>query len=740
MNHLPRFEMDMSRGARPCFKINGKRQFLLSGACHYPRSTPEMWREIFRRSRDAGLNCVETVAFWNLHEPEEGKYDFQGRLDVRRWCEMAAEEGLFVIWRFGPYICGESNYGGMPLWLRNKPGALFRTENGPYYQALEKWLARMLEELRPMLASNGGPILFWQIENEYKNVSEKSHGEAGGRYLHWLHDLHHKMNVDVPLMMCNPWLWEPFCDESAPAHITGYIPGTFETINHGAAHRVVPLFKSLRPGTPVVWSEAWTGWYQVWGQPKIERAPDNLAHCVARFFAEGVEGINYYMWHGGTNFGREPMFLQVTSYDYSAPLDEFGHPTSKAPALAALHNLLQDNADTLLGQVDSARTDLGPGQEAFAFGSDGRITFLCDRSTEVFKGKKPSELSPRCLTWVGKEWPMQPDSVRILIDGQCRWYSADWTFDSGPRSVWTPRQASWTPWQFAQEPLPAARPVELPSATLAAPEDQLRHTGDLSDYCWYVTRIQIPANHTGPSTLRLKGVSDLFAVYVDGQPVALSEQRLIEDRSTFDSEYFSQDVSLTLTPGEHELAILCVAIGLLKGEWMIGFANMAEERKGLWGQAFLNGQQLPGPWTLHPFLTGEKLGFWRPDDSAASWQSVSEKTSKGALNWFRAEFTPEDPRDAFALDLLGMGKGLAWVNGQCIGRYWLIEARKAEKVHREHDLIIEGEETEEGVPGQRYYHIPPDWIREGKNSLVLFEEQGGDPTQVRLMRIAPGAR
>ena len=172
--------------------LNNRKSLLLSGAVHYFRSTPKLWPQLMRRSRDAGLNAVETITFWGVHEPERGRYDFSGRLDLRLWCRLAQDHGLGVILRPGPYTCGEINFGGFPAWLRDVPGIQFRTRNQPYYDEVRRWMDRLFEEVRPLLAPNGGPIFMVQVENEYRNIARR-YGEAGVAYLEWLRDLSAKL-------------------------------------------------------------------------------------------------------------------------------------------------------------------------------------------------------------------------------------------------------------------------------------------------------------------------------------------------------------------------------------------------------------------------------------------------------------------------------------------------------------------------------------------------------------------
>src|SRR2546425_325258 len=92
--------------------IDERRTLLLSGAIHYPRSTPAMWPDLLRQARQGGLNTVETYVFWGLHERRRGVFDFSERLDLFHFCRLAQEQGLYVFLRLGPYICAEINYGG----------------------------------------------------------------------------------------------------------------------------------------------------------------------------------------------------------------------------------------------------------------------------------------------------------------------------------------------------------------------------------------------------------------------------------------------------------------------------------------------------------------------------------------------------------------------------------------------------------------------------------------------------
>ncbi|MCS6831641.1 MAG: beta-galactosidase, partial [bacterium] len=371
--------------------IDGKRTLLLSGAIHYPRSTPGMWRSLMQHSKEAGLNAIETYVFWNLHERRRGVYDFSDRLDLRRFLDTTQEFGLYVILRIGPYICAETNYGGLPAWLRDVPGIQMRTDNEPFLREMGRWVRFLCDYLRPYFAPNGGPIILAQIENEYGNIAWR-YGEEGERYLKRLAEMAEALQVGVPWVMCK-----------------GSAPGIIETINAFYAHPLLDEYFTQYPDKPALWTEHWPGWYDLWGYPHNRRTPENVAYAAARFFAAGGTGMNYYMWHGGTNFDRDGSFLQTTSYDYDAPLDEYGLPTTKMYHLARLHRILQDYADVLVESERARPETLEEGVLVYAYQHAGRsLVFLChdDPQHEV------------TVSYEGRRHTLPPQSVTLIGDGQ----------------------------------------------------------------------------------------------------------------------------------------------------------------------------------------------------------------------------------------------------------------------------------------------------------------------------------
>jgi beta-galactosidase GanA len=184
-------------------RINGKRTLLLSGAVHYPRALPDLQRRALSMLKADGLNTVQTYSFWNLHEPTPDHFDWGSinpRANVTAFLDMCAEMGLFVVLRVGPFVCGEWHYGGIPAWVNQIPGVAIRQSNGPWQDAVERYVDAFMAKVEPYLAKHGGPIIMLQIENE--------NGPATTAYAKWNAGLALKQNTQLP------WLW---CDGMASA-------------------------------------------------------------------------------------------------------------------------------------------------------------------------------------------------------------------------------------------------------------------------------------------------------------------------------------------------------------------------------------------------------------------------------------------------------------------------------------------------------------------------------------------
>ena len=689
--------------------IDGQRRLLLSGTIHYSRCEPSEWPVIFESLKDAGCDSVETYVNWHLHEPKQGHYDFLGRLNLREFLSGAQAAGLNVILRVGPYICGEQNLGGIPSWVLDVPGMVIRAWNQPWMDASENWLRYLWDQIGDFSARVGGPVILVQVENEFANISEQ-YGEDGKRYIAWCAELGRTLDCGVPLIMC-----------------LGGTPGVLETINAWRPHEHLPEHWKHNPDQPAICTEHWSGWYDLWGFPRHLRPADEYSYASLRFIAGGATGTNYFLWHGGNNIGREPMYLQIASYDFDAPFDRWMRKTRKYHHLAAMHAVLREVQDIILAGARPALPGAGETSPIFLYGdASDEVAFLCnDHLTETAS-----------VVYRGETYSLPPLSTKLLRDGRVLFDTAvlpeeepapEFTAVSSAPLVWSaaataePTPANW--------PAYASRAIQVPT-----PEQQLLHTHDQTDYCWYETEITVAADEAGEGELLLTRAGDFVQVFVDGICEGSGPLPLVEERGDPDSDAYSLRFPLNLSEGQHTISILCAALGLIKGDWMLGKLNMIHEKKGLWGPVKWRGRVFSTAWTLQPGLLGEAFGIPTGASPIGGWvpAETAEPTTGSGPRWWRTDFPMPTEAGPYALDLVALGKGLVWLNGQPLTRYWLVSASTAKTPDIFLNWVVE--DTEPG-PTQRYYRVPG-WMLRERNELVIVDELDGTPFEARVVRVS----
>ncbi len=308
---------------REDFCVNGEKIKIIAGGMHYFRVVPEYWRDRLEKIKALGCNTVETYVAWNMHEAKKGKFDFTGIRDIKMFLETAAELGLYAIVRPSPYICAEWEMGGIPAWLLAEEGMRLRSSYKPFLDAVDDYYKELFKILAPMQITKGGPIIMFQIENEYGAYGEDT------EYLKSIRDMMVKYGAEVPMFTSDgPWGDYLAC---------GGIPGVLQTANFGSkGHEQFKILKKrIGENKPLMCTEFWVGWFDAWGDGK-HNTGDTAEHVkdLDEILSEG--SVSIYMAHGGTNFGfmngsnyYDELKPDVTSYDYDALISEDGELTEK---------------------------------------------------------------------------------------------------------------------------------------------------------------------------------------------------------------------------------------------------------------------------------------------------------------------------------------------------------------------------------------------------------------------------
>lgn len=305
------------------FVYDGTPLVIRAGEMHYPRIPRAYWRDRMKKARAMGLNTISTYAFWNLHEPTPGVWDFSGNLDVAAFVRTAADEGLHVIVRPGPYVCAEWDLGGYPAWLLADRSIVLRSTEPKFMAASARYLARVGKELAPLQIGRGGPIIALQVENEY-GAFDKDRA-----YISAVHDQFIAAGfTDAQL----------FTADNPDSFDGGAIPDLPVVVNFGPgnAARSFGSLREFRPNGPMMSGEYWAGWFDAWGTRHANTNGQQQADEIAWMLAQG-HSFNLYMFHGGSTFGfmaganadRNGYKPDVSSYDYDSALDEAGRPKPK---------------------------------------------------------------------------------------------------------------------------------------------------------------------------------------------------------------------------------------------------------------------------------------------------------------------------------------------------------------------------------------------------------------------------
>lgn len=579
VSHRARHTFKVSNGR---FLIDGQPFQIRSGEMHYARVPREYWRDRFRKMRAMGLNTVCTYAFWNLHEPQPGKYDFSGNADVREFVREAQEEGLWVLLRPGPYSCAEWEWGGFPYWLARYPNMKVRSTDPRFLNAARDYLKHLGRELASLQINHGGPILMVQVENEY--------GSFG-------HDMAYKTAImdDLRAAGFDGQLYT--ADGPSDSMLSGgTLPDVLPTVNFGGDPTgAFQELEKFRPGTPRMCGEFYPGWFDSWGKPHAHTSTNALAEDIATMQREG-DSFSLYMVHGGTTFGLmnganwydDAYWPQTTSYDYSTTIDEAGRLTDKFWACRAI---LQGS--------------LPPGQSL-------------------------PDLPPPIPTLKVPSFPMRPIAS---------------VFDLIGRPI-----ASREPLRFEQ-------------------------LGQAYGFVLYRSNLRRPMK----GDLSFDDLQDRAQVFVDGGWIG-----------TIYRTHGSQTIAID-APAGSRLDILVENCGRINYG-----PQLLNEHKGI-GRVLVGDDEIRD-WQMF------RLPFSTVPDTNVEPHTVGPDVP----SVYAGSFNVTRPGDTF-LDMRGWGKGIAWVNGHCLGRFW-------------------------HVGPQQTLYVPAPWLARGPNQVVVLDLE---PTRLRKLQCLP---
>ena len=410
------------------FLLNGKPFVVKAAEIHYPRIPKPYWEHRIKMCKALGMNTVCIYIFWNIHEQREGEFDFTGNNDVAEFCRLAQKNGMYVIVRPGPYVCAEWEMGGLPWWLLKKKDIRLR-ERDPYFMERVKMFEQKVgEQLAGLTIQNGGPIIMVQVENEYGSYGEDK------PYVSEIRDcLRGIYGKELALFQCD---WSSNFEKNGLDDLTW-------TMNFGTGANINDQFRrlgELRPNAPKMCSEFWSGWFDKWGARHETRPAKDMVDGMDEMLSKGIS-FSLYMTHGGTSFGHwaganSPGFApDVTSYDYDAPINEYGHAT---PKFWELRKMMQKYSKKALPSVPKAPmpiitvpkfelTEFAPLYNGFDFGYEGRWHEGMPQTFEemdmgwgavLYSTRLPEIPKPEEADWTATLTLDAHDFAQVFIDGK----------------------------------------------------------------------------------------------------------------------------------------------------------------------------------------------------------------------------------------------------------------------------------------------------------------------------------
>ncbi len=374
-------------------KANGKPVVPVSGEFHFSRYPDKYWEEAIRKMKAGGLDCIATYVFWNMHEEEEGQFKWEGMNNLRKFIELCDKYEFDVIVRIGPFCHGEVRNGGFPDWLLGKPLTI-RSNDPNYLLYVERLYQQIGKQLEGLLFKDGGPVIGIQLENEFqhsaapwgltypgqphdytaseqdKEVTQEGVGTAAGEnpysnmgneHMRILKALAIKAGMVVPLYTATGWGYAAIIENETLPVAAAYpyptwAPGQPSEFYLYTDLQKDPDYAPVRYKSedyPYMAAEIGGGIMNTYDRRPL--IPSNsLDPMINRFIGSGANGIGYYMYHGGSTPRGNRNFLSdmavgcpIISYDFQAPIGEYGQLKPSFHRLKLLHFFLQAFGDLL---------------------------------------------------------------------------------------------------------------------------------------------------------------------------------------------------------------------------------------------------------------------------------------------------------------------------------------------------------------------------------------------------------
>jgi beta-galactosidase len=561
------------------FLLDGKPFQIISGEMHPARIPYQYWKHRIQMAKAMGCNTIAAYVFWNYHEQEPGNFDFSsGNHNIAEFIKLAQEEGMWVMLRPGPYVCAEWEFGGLPPYLLRTPDIKVRCMDPRYMEAVERYVTAVTAQVKPLLVSQGGPIIMVQVENEYGSYGNDK------QYLRRLKALWQQNGIDVPFYTAD--------GPTAFMLEAGTVDSAAIGLDSGSSDADFAAANRQNPDVPAFSSESYPGWLTHWGEKWAKPDPAGIVREV-KFLMDKKHSFNLYVIHGGTNFGfsagansggkgYEP---DLTSYDYDAPINEQGNATPKYMELRKL--------------------------------------------IASYSGKAPLKIPAPIPTITIPAIPLIPFT-----------------------SVWE----------------------HLPQAIASVQPKTFEAYGQ--DYGFMLYRTTLIGHKSGK--LQLTELHDYATVFLNGQYIGKIDRRLGEN-------------SIDLPKTDVKDPVLEI---LVEGMGRINFAQQLIDRKGITDRVTLNGMTL---------MNWEVFGLPMTEEYVQQLKSTSGAQERPG-QFLKGTFKLSRVADTY-IDVSGLKKGVIWVNGHNLGRYWEIG------------------------PQKRLY-CPAPWLKKGTNEIVVFDLHQTAPASV----------